>query len=54
MATVDYNVPLITNISVAKAFLSAINQKSLESLEIIKKTIIDRESTLCKTLKFKT
>mgnify|MGYP001582857742 CR=1 FL=1 len=33
-ATVDYNVPLITNIQVAKVFLHSIMEKSLESLEI--------------------
>ncbi len=33
-ATVDYNVPLITNIQVAKTFLHAILQKTPETLEI--------------------
>ena len=33
-AAIDYNVPLITNLQIAKAFAKAITKKKLESLEI--------------------
>ncbi len=33
-ATIDFNVPLITNLQVAKAFFDAINKKSIHDLEI--------------------